>query len=132
MKQTISTNEAAQILAQDENSTFSYKGALALCEWLNSTNFDAVALRCDFSEWESAIEWAKEYFTDYTKEFDMELDEDDLEENIQDFIMDHGIVIPFNGGIITSNFWVVHVLSMTWNCSLAFKNWNRMASWRNW
>lgn len=112
MKQTISTNEAAQILAQDGHSSFSYKGALALCEWLEALeegtdqdyNFDAVALRCDFSEWESAIEWAKEYFADYTEEFDMELEEDDLEENIQDYIMDRGVCIPFVGGIIASNF----------------------------
>ena len=69
MKQTISTREAANILFNDEYADFTYNGSHALAEYLeqdetdtgSELEFDPVAIRCDFGEYESSLEAAKGY-----------------------------------------------------------------------
>lgn len=85
MKMTLSTNHAASLLNEDENANWTHAGALALVEYLEEMEeesgeeieFDVVAIRCDFSQYDSLQEWAHDYFSDWKEEFPQ--DEDELE-----------------------------------------------------
>ena len=120
MKTTLTTSHAANILANDEYSSFSRLGAFALVDYLeeleDSTGeemeFDPVAIRCDFAEYDSALECAVEY--GWSHEADI-LDADDnlrpddevLEENEEralKWLQGRTQVIEFDGGVIISNF----------------------------
>jgi hypothetical protein len=114
MKETLSTNEVAERLLADENANWTWAGAQALAEYLEELEadmgeeieFDRVAIRCDFSEWESLQEWVQDYFTNYIDRLCIEkdMDEDEIDEAIRDYINDHGTLIEFDGGIIVSSF----------------------------
>jgi hypothetical protein len=97
----------------DDNAAWSMAGAFALVEHLEQyeedcgaeIEFDRVALRCEYSEYESWQEWARCYFTDdQLTEGYFSKDDEDHEENIRDFILSHGQLIDFDGGIIVSEF----------------------------
>jgi hypothetical protein len=118
MKTTLTTSQAAEILANDENSSFSRIGAYALAEYLEEyeestgeeIEFDSVAIRCDFAEYDSLTDWADEHFgadagdkLGYDND-DFYNDEDSVEHKIRDYINDHGQLIEFEGGIIVSSF----------------------------
>jgi hypothetical protein len=69
MKTTLTTSAAAEILANDENASFSRLGAYALVQYLEQMEEDCgeiefcqVAIRCDYSEYASLTEWAEDYF----------------------------------------------------------------------
>ena len=114
--------DIAHELMQDDYANWSRAGAFALAEYFEqleedlgeSIEFDAVAIRCDFSQYESLQEWAHEYFTQidaihnlgFTLNEDgiIEQSEDEVNEAIRDYIQDHGQLIEFNGGIIVSSF----------------------------
>lgn len=110
----MTTSDIARELAEDEYSSFTWAGAYALAEWLEEmdescgveSEFDRVAIRCDFSQYESLQEWAQDYFTDWKKDLDIyDLEDTDyVDELIKDYIEDHGILIEFDGGIIVSSF----------------------------
>ena len=116
MKTTLSTTQAAQILANDENSSFSIAGAYALVEYLEqleedcgeSIEFDCVAIRCDYSEYESLQAWAHDHLSNAWQELgfdeEEEIDDDEFDSAIRDYIQDRGQLIEFNGGIIVSSF----------------------------
>ncbi len=116
MKTTLTTSHAAEILANDEYSSFSRLGAFALVEYLeeleDSTGeemeFDPVAIRCDFSEHDSLQDWAHDHFSNALEElgFDEteENDDDDVDEKIREYIQDRGQLIEFDGGVIVSSF----------------------------
>lgn len=108
MKRTIGTSEAAHELLNDENASWTYAGAYALAEWLEECEedmgeeieFDRVAIRCEFSEYGSALEAALEY--DWT---DRESDDDDTREaSALKWLQDQTSVIEFDGGIIIQQF----------------------------
>jgi hypothetical protein len=120
MKKTLSTNEAAHLLLKDENAAWSYAGAFALVEYFEqleedlgeTIEFCAVAIRCDFSEYESLQEWIVDYygkpFGDAIKSAGIDLDgdeeDDEIDGLIRSHIEDHGQLIEFNGGVIVSSF----------------------------
>lgn len=118
MKTTLSTSHYAEILANDENSSFSRLGAYALVEYLEQLEedtgeeieFDSVAIRCDFSEYNSLQDWADDYFNDSAASLALdlndagELDDNNADEKIREYIQDHGQLIEFSGGIIVSSF----------------------------
>ena len=95
MIETLSTSEAAHRLLNDDNANWSYNGAHALIEWIEDLEedtgtpieFDRVAIRCDFSEYESIEEVLEQYGLD---------SEEDLH--------DHTTVIEFEGGVIIQDF----------------------------
>ena len=109
MKTTLRTTHAAHMLLEDKNASWSYDGAMALCEYLEELEedcgeeieFDVVAIRCDWSEYASLEEWAKDY--GFEPETSPE-DEREREEEIRDYIQDHGQLIEFDGGVIVSSF----------------------------
>ena len=118
MKTTLSTSHAAEILANDENSSFSRLGAYALVQHLEQLEEDTggeiefchVAIRCDYSEYASLQEWASDYFGAPMDEWCEEIgadkgdNDDKLDEKIREYIQDHGQLIEFSGGIIVSSF----------------------------
>ena len=100
---TLQTHEIVNRLLSDSNC-WSRAGAFALAhhlqEWEENTGqqieYDAVAIRCDWSEYPSAVE----AHNDITRGYD--LTEDD-EETALESLRDAGQVIVFDGGIIISN-----------------------------
>ena len=122
MKKILTQYEIAHELMQDTNAKWSRTGAFALAEYFEQiemdTNeeldFDAVAIRCDFSEYESLQDWAHDYFTniDAIHKLSLTLNDDgiieqsdeELNEKICSFIQDHGQLIKFDGGVIVSQF----------------------------
>jgi len=120
MKKTLTTTEAADILFADKNANWTRSGAYALVEYLEELEsdtgeemeIDAVALRCHFSEHESALAAALEY--GWSHEADL-LDADDnirpgdeVKEENQElalrWLQNRTQVIEFDGGVIVSNF----------------------------
>jgi len=108
MKATLSTSQAAELLKADSNARWSRSGARALVEHLEQLEedcgteieFDAVAIRCDYSEHDSALEAAEE------QGFKAEEDEDEdaKEASALDWLCDRTDVIVFPEGIIIRNF----------------------------
>jgi hypothetical protein len=108
MKLTLTTSHATGLLKADSNAGWSRSGARALVEHLEQLEedcgteleFDAVAIRCDYSEHENALEAAKEYG------FEPEEEEDEYatEASALDWLSDRTEVITFPEGIIIRNF----------------------------
>jgi len=107
MKTTLSTQEIAQMLREDENGGWTYNGSVALALFLEEldndcgmeSEFDRVVIRCDFSEYESL----KEFADGYTFEPDG-LTNDEQDDSIREFIQENGMLIEFDGGIIVNSF----------------------------
>jgi len=108
MKETLTTNEIARKLREDDNAGWSYAGALALAEYLEQLeedtgadmDFDRVAIRCEFSEYTSAREAA----ANYDWEPDEDADEDEAEKSALQYLQDRTTVIEFTGGVIIQDF----------------------------
>ena len=108
MKQTLTTGQAVDLLATDDNAGWSYAGARALVKYLENLEddtgeeieFDRVALRCDFSEYPNAREAAEECGW----EPDEDADSDDAEEEALEWLNDRTTVIEFSGGVIVQQF----------------------------
>lgn len=113
MKKTLTTYEIAHELMQDSNANWSLYAAYALAEYYEqleedlgeTLEFDAVAIRCEFSEYSSLQDWASEYGLDCI-DLGVESDDDDetKSEAIQDYIEARGTLLDFNGGILVSSF----------------------------
>ena len=88
---------------------FSHCGKLALFEHLESIEqdtgsdieLDVVGLCCDFTEFDTALEAAKEH-SDFT--IDEDLNEEEQERQALQFLSDRTTIIPFDGGVIIQNF----------------------------
>ncbi len=126
MKQTLTTSQAADILFADKNAGWSYAGARALAERLEELEADSgeemefchVAVRCDFSEYETLQKWGEDYFGgwnklceefggDYCGPLEDESPEDyadRFDDAIREYIQERGTLIEFDGGIIVSRF----------------------------
>jgi hypothetical protein len=101
---TLSTYDIANRLLRDSNACWTRAGAFALAEYLQeledstgeTMEFDAVAIRCDFAEYPSAVD----AHNDITSGHDLTEDE---EETALERLREIGQVIVFNGGVIISN-----------------------------
>ena len=121
----MTTYDIAHELIDDENANWSRAGAFALAEYLEQyeeetgeeMDFDHIAIRCDFSEYESILAFADEYFGgDNRRAADAlgleiaisgdEFEEEDweVENAVRDYIEGRGTLIEFEGGIIVSSF----------------------------
>jgi hypothetical protein len=108
MHQNISTDEAIKLLKEDDNADWSWSGAEALVGYLEdledsldeSIEFDRVAIRCEYSEYSSALEAAEHY--GFIPEDDE--DEDDVESSAITYLEDRTTVIKFDGGVIIQQF----------------------------
>lgn len=106
--ETLSTHEIAHALRKDDNARWSYDGALALAEWLEQyaedtgepIELDIVALRCEFSEWESAIDISINY-ADSPQRDDPDYDDDDEHHKaVIDWLNENTIVVLDNDDCI--------------------------------
>ena len=101
--------DIAHELMNDIHAAWTRAGAFALAEYFEqleedlgeSIEFDAVAIRCDFSQYASLEDWAKEYCPSDWVNF---LTYEDPEKAIREYIQERGQLIEFDGGIIVSNF----------------------------
>lgn len=108
MKATLSTSQATDLLKADTNAAWSRSGARALVEHLEQLEedcgteieFDAVAIRCDYAEYDNALEAAVEQ--GFKPEEDE--DEDAAEASALDWLCDRTEVITFPEGIIIRSF----------------------------
>lgn len=106
MYQNLNTNQAIKLLRVDEYAHWSWSGAEALVEYLedleDSTNtkieFDTVAIRCEFSEYESVLEAVEHY------DFIPSDDKDEIEADALKYLEERTTVIQFEGGIIIQEF----------------------------
>ena len=117
---TLNTYEIADELLKDTCARWSRAGAFALAEYLEEyeestgeeLELDTCAIRCDFSEYESALECALEY--GWSPEASI-LDDDDnirLDEEVEEenneralkWLQNRTQVIEFDGGVIVSRF----------------------------
>jgi len=117
MKQTLTTSDIARQLHEDKSAGWSYSGALALAEYLEEIEdgtgaemeFDRVAIRCDWSQYEGLRQWAEDYFGSISAwESALSIEEDtlpdDVDDKIREYINDRGTLIEFDGGVIVSSF----------------------------
>jgi len=123
IKDTLNTNQVADALRADINAGWSYYGAKALAEYLENLSedigedieLDIVAIRCDYSEYDTCLEYAKE-FGDFEGEservyFDSDDDyEEALEKEAFTFLEERTQVIPITDaydnltGYVIANF----------------------------
>ena len=112
MKETLTTSQVAdKLFADKENNGFSYAGCRALAEWLEEyeestgqeMELDVVAIRCDFSEHETALECVESYGYDMPH-FNSDDSDDDKNGMSLEFLKDNTILIEFEGGIIIQAF----------------------------
>ena len=113
MKQTISTNEAAHQLFNDENAGWSFKGATALAEHLEELEeaygeemeFNRVDVRCEYSQYESLEEAFRSYCADAKEAL---LEQGYELESMDDFLVSYfeerTTVIQFEGGVIIRDY----------------------------
>ena len=108
MKTTLSTHEIADALKVDQYAKWTRSGAYAMASYLEELEqetgeemeLDVVAIRCDFSEFPSAVEAAGEYgWSADETEFD-----DANEAAALSWLQDRTSVIEFDGGIIIATF----------------------------
>lgn len=112
MYQTLSTSDAVDILTADQYAGWSAAGARALVEYLEELEeetgerieIDPVALRCEFSEYSSAVEAAAEAGWVGTTDDD----EDAAEEAALEWLRDRTVALVFDGrdasGVIVGSF----------------------------
>ena len=97
MYKTMTVSDMARDLVTDEYAGWSPAGAYALAERLDElepeSEWDPVAVRCDFSEYESAVDAAAQYCDD-------PMDEDEA----LDYLNEQTMVITFTGGVIIADF----------------------------
>ncbi len=101
MKVILSTNEITNELCRDEYAGWSYNGAKALAEYLEEyeestgeeLQFDPIAIRCEFTEYENAIDAAAQYTSEFT-----------TEAAALEYLQDHTTVITYDGGVIIQDF----------------------------
>lgn len=108
MKITLTTYQIAGYLMQDDNAKWSRSGAYAIADYLqeleNDTGeeqeLDVVGIRCDFSEYSSAVDAAGEYgWSAEPDEYD-----DANEAAALSWLQDRTSVISFDGGVIIATF----------------------------
>ena len=106
MKTEMTTYECAKALTHDEYANWTRSGAFALVEYLEQIEedcgteieFDPVAIRCEFTEYENLNEFAKEFWSD---DCHLYWATDDV---IRNFIQDQTTLIEFDGGLIVQDF----------------------------
>lgn len=114
---TLTTNEIAHHLINDDNAIWTRKGAFALAEYLQeieesngeSMELDLVAIRCDFCEYESLEDFCEDYFgsmggngcDERVPEFD---NTQDLGDWLRNYIEERSEIIDFDGGLIIRTF----------------------------
>lgn len=113
MKTTLTTSQAAHELLLDTNASWSRAGAYALVEYLEEIEEDTgetiefcpVSIRCDYAEYNSALEAALDQGFEPNPNLGEEAQsEEDKEADALTWLQDHTQVIEFEGGVIIQSF----------------------------
>jgi len=113
MKATLSTSQAADLLKADTNARWSRAGARALVEHLEQLEqdcgaeieFDVVAIRCDYSEYDSALQAALDQGFEPNPNLGEEAQSEEVKEaDALSWLQDETEVIEFESGVIIRNF----------------------------
>jgi hypothetical protein len=113
MKLTLTTSAAVELLKVDQYARWSRAGARALVEHLEQLEedcdteieFDAVAIRCDYSEYDSALQAALDQGFEPNPNLGEEAQsEEDKEADALSWLQDQTEVIEFDGGVIIASF----------------------------
>ena len=114
MKTTLNTYDIANALSNDELAGFSYAGSFALAEYLEDyeestgeeLELDVIALRCEFTEFESVEDWADFHFSEdhYCELLEDAKTMDEAHDIFSEYIEERGQLIRFDGGVIVSQF----------------------------
>jgi hypothetical protein len=105
MKTEMNTYECAKALTHDNYANWTRSGAFALVEYLEqmeedcgtSIEFDPVAFRCEFSEYESLQDFAKQFWATDSQRLTRD-------EVIKEYIEHRSTLIEFDGGILVQDF----------------------------
>ena len=111
MKQTLTKTEIVNLLRSDEYASWSLIACESLADYYedleNDTGeeieFDRVAIRCEWSEFDTA----KDYADQYMNKTEIEgLDEDELIEAVEEHMNDHTLMIklPNDNGYLIQQF----------------------------
>jgi len=108
MIQTLSTAEAAYRLRHDDYGDWSVAGAYAMVQYLEQLEadaghpleFDEAAIRCDYSEYETALDAALDYGFAPTAD---PLSQD-AEAEARVWLAERTTLIDFHGGLIIAAF----------------------------
>jgi len=106
MKKTISFYEFQNEFQDCRPDNFSYDGLKALFDYLEDFSencdieieLDVIAICCEFSEYETAMEAAKNY------NFEPDEDDEDDEAAALEFLEYHTSVITFGSGVIIQDY----------------------------
>ena len=117
MKQTLNAYDFERaFVTAGRKDQFSYDGLRALFDYLEGyedgtgeeIELDVIALCCDYCEYDSALEWAKDYghklSSHMSREYGYDVDEDEEEAEALEYLRDHTSVIEFDTGIIIQSF----------------------------
>jgi hypothetical protein len=110
MKQTINFSQFCDDFSEDRKNQFSYNGKKALFDYLEEyegfsgeeIELDTIALCCEYTEYETAIECAKNYF-DFALS-DENISAEEAKEEALEYLKNRTQVIEFEGGIIIQEF----------------------------
>ena len=108
MKMTLNTDQTVDALRRDQYAGWSYRGAIALVEYLEQyeqdlgeqVELDVVAIRCEYSEYKNAVEAAGQY--DWVA--DSAEDAETNEELALEYLQERTVVIEFDGGVIIQDY----------------------------
>ena len=110
MKQTVFFCQFCDAFTmQGRSDNFTYGGKKALFEMIEDldeqcgteTELDVVALCCEFSEYDSAVDCINDCGYGFTSD---EEGIDGLEEDALEWLLEHTLVTRFDGGIIIQDF----------------------------
>jgi len=112
MIQTLTISQVADRLMADEYASWSYAGARAIAEYFEeleedigeAIEFDRVAIRCEFSEYDSALDCVEDCDPEKYNEIIADGDKDDQEAEALEWLQENTIVIEFDGGVIVQQF----------------------------
>ena len=120
--QNLSAIETAELLRNDEFASWTYKGAHALADYLEGLEdnhapcsmcgcdttrieIDIVAIRCEYSEYDNALEALTDYDEDAVFEIKKLHDDPDAQEAAALYQLEQKTnVLPFEGGVIIEQF----------------------------
>lgn len=111
MYQSLSTRKATQLLMDDSSVNWSWSGAEALIKYLEDLEedtgirieFDVVGIRCDYTEYASALEAALQYDFQPPGNDDDD-DDDEIEAAALAYLEYRTTVIVFERGVVIANF----------------------------
>ena len=113
MKMTLSFYSFCDNWPESRKDQFSYDAKKAIYDYIidyeeagnEETEFDPIAICCEWTEYDNALEAIKEYNGDNEEEADKELTEEEREAEALKYLQDNTTVLELdNGGVVIQQF----------------------------